>query len=84
MNGDKKEVKRLILGHFRTLDPKTDYILPRRWVEDYCLRHLRPTERPVVEEAVCDLVNVGILAEVRQGMERLELTDLGARLILNN
>jgi len=84
MFSDKKEVKRLILGRFRTMGPKSDYILPRRWVEDYCLRKTEPAARPVVEEAVCDLVSLGILAEIHRGMGRLELTDMGAKLILRD
>jgi hypothetical protein len=84
MDNDKKEVKRLILGRFRALDPGGDYVLPRRWVEDYCLRKTEPAARPVVQEAVGDLVAIGILAEIHQGMGRLALTDLGAKLILRD
>jgi hypothetical protein len=84
MHYDKKDAKRRILAHFRALDPDSGYILPRRWVEDRCLRTMPPAARPVVEEAVCDLVTIGILSEVRKGMGRLALTDLGAELILRN
>ena len=84
MISSKKEVKRMILAHFRTLDPKTDYRLPRGWVEDYCMRCMRPNDRPVVQAAVQDLVAIGILAESHRGLGRLELTDLGAQLILQD
>ena len=84
MAPDKKEIKRLILGRFRVLEPETDYRLPRRWVEDWCLRAVGPKERPVVQEAVGDLVAIGILDEIQRGMGQLELTEMGARLILRD
>ena len=81
---DKKEIKRLILGRFRTLKPETDYRLPRRGVEDWCLRATGPKELPAVQEAVGDLVAIGILDEIQRGMDQLELTEMGARLILRD
>lgn len=78
----KKEVKREILGRFRGLDPDTGYILPRRWVEDCCLRRMSSGDPQMVNEAVQDLVEIGILAEVNRGLGRLELTEKGALLIL--
>jgi len=80
----KKEVKREILGRFRVLDPESGYVLPRRWVEDCCLRRMRPSDHPMVSQAVQDLVEIGILAEVDRGLGRLELTDKGALLILRD
>ena len=81
---DKKEIKRVILGRFRALEPETDYRLPRRWVEDCCLRAMSPRDRSAVQEAVGDLVAIGILAEIQRGMGQLELTDMGAHLILRD
>jgi hypothetical protein len=79
----KKEIKREILARFRGLSPDSGYILPRRWVEDCCLRQMRPSDRAAVNAAVRDLVALGILDEVDSGLGRLRLTDKGALLILN-
>lgn len=84
MKLSKKDVKREILGRFRVLDPDSGYVLPRRWVVDCCLRHMRPSDQHMVSEAVQDLVDIGILAEVNRGLGRLELTDKGAMLILRD
>ena len=48
------------------------------------MRCMRPNDRPVVQAAVQDLVAIGILAESHRGLGRLELTDLGAQLILQH
>ncbi|HSO66524.1 MAG TPA: hypothetical protein VLP30_01610 [Desulfatirhabdiaceae bacterium] len=75
-----KEIKRDILGKFRSVLDKYDTIPPKWLLNDYW-RLLTGQEKDHFDQAVSDLIEKGLIEKVTGRIPTLRITDKGANLI---
>ncbi|MDH3829518.1 MAG: hypothetical protein OET21_18985 [Desulfobacterales bacterium] len=81
MAKDKKEIKKDILGLFRSLENEDRDVLSPELLESNYFKHLNWDEKPLYHDAVKELISNGLVENVKGSALNLKLTDKGADLI---
>lgn len=78
---DKKTIKKDILDRFRGVPDDVDYVLTTQWLEYHYESTLTTVEKRLLEQAIRELVQKGLLEPTGRGRYGLKLTEKGANLI---
>jgi predicted transcriptional regulator len=81
MAKDKREIKKDILGMFRTLENEDGDVLPPELLGSDYFKQLNWEEKRLYQSAVNDLISNGLVENVKGSALSLKLTDKGADLI---